>query len=95
MQYETTVPFEKQAMVDAFPQLIERLQKSDSNALFNVTKDLSKILIRFLPMDQLLPFLHTLMEGLKDPHDFSSSGVCVVLNALIKARGGELTAEVS
>ena len=54
-----------------------------------------QVLIKFLPVDQLLPFLHQLMEGLKDPHDFSSSGACVVLNGLLKARGGELVPEVS
>ena len=47
-----------------------------------------------MPGDQLMPFLHQLYDGLTDPHDQSSSGVCVVLNDVVKARGAALPAEV-
>ncbi len=49
---------------------------------------------RSLPSDQLLPFLDALQEALLDPQSHSSSGACVVLNSVVKSRGGELHAEV-
>ena len=47
-----------------------------------------------LPSDQLIPFLNQLYDALLDPQSHSSSGACVVLNSVVKSRGGELHTEV-
>ena len=47
-----------------------------------------------LPSNQLIPFLNQLYDALLDPQSHSSSGACVVLNSVIKSRGGELHTEV-
>ena len=53
-----------------------------------------QVVSKTLPADQLISFLDNLFEALLDPHAHSSSGCCVVLNGVIKSRGGELHTEV-
>lgn len=47
-----------------------------------------------IPSDQLLGFIELLYDGLLDAQSHGSSGACVVLNSILKARGSELHAEV-
>ncbi|KAL4234897.1 Mroh1p [Mactra antiquata] len=84
----------KDQMVDALPTLRERLEKGDANVLFSVVNDLSKVISKKLPSDQLKPFIEIIQEGLLDPQSHSSSGACVVLNGIMKNRGAELLKEV-
>lgn len=42
-----------------------------------------------------MPFLEALFEGLLDAQSQSSSGSCVVLNAVLKARGPEVHSQVA
>ncbi|XP_064639982.1 maestro heat-like repeat-containing protein family member 1 isoform X2 [Lineus longissimus] len=89
-RYEGHPEAHKDPMVDALPTLKERLKKGESNVLFSVITDLSKVFNKKLPHDQLVPFTDVLYEGLLDVQSHSSSGACVVLNTVIKSRGGEL-----
>ena len=41
-----------------------------------------------------MEFLDILQEGLLDPQSHSSSGACVVLNGILKARGSEVSKQV-
>ncbi|CAL1544099.1 unnamed protein product [Lymnaea stagnalis] len=84
----------KDQMVDAVPTLKERLKKSDPNVLYSVVNDLSKVIAKKLPADSLVPFLEALQLGLLDHQSHSSSGACVVLNGILKARGGDIRPKV-
>ncbi|XP_064611998.1 maestro heat-like repeat-containing protein family member 1 [Liolophura sinensis] len=95
LRYEGSLPDEKDQMVEALPTLKERLKKTDPNVLFGVVNDLAKVVSKKLPADQLQVFLEGLFEGLIDPQSHSSSGACVVLNGILKARGTEVVKEVS
>lgn len=87
-------PDHKDSMVDALPTLKDRLQKGDPNVLYSVVNDLSKVISKKLPVNQLKTFVDLLQEGLVDPQSHSSSGACVVLNGIMKNRGAELQKEV-
>ena len=54
----------------------------------------TKVIAKKLPGGQLVEFLDILQEGLLDPQSHSSSGACVVLNGLLKARGSEVSKQV-
>ncbi|XP_059158762.1 maestro heat-like repeat-containing protein family member 1 isoform X2 [Physella acuta] len=84
----------KDAMIDAIPTLKERLKKSDPNILFSVVNDLSKVIAKKLPADCLVPFMEILQQGLLDVQSSSSSGACVVLNAVMKIRGPDIRSKV-
>ncbi|BFZ13379.1 hypothetical protein BsWGS_16418 [Bradybaena similaris] len=84
----------KDQMVDALPTLKERLRKDDPNLLFSVVNDLSKVIAKKLPADHLVPFIEILQQGLLDPQSHSSSGACVVLNGIMKLRGGDIRPKV-
>ncbi|XP_069113199.1 maestro heat-like repeat-containing protein family member 1 isoform X7 [Argopecten irradians] len=81
-------------MIDALSTLKERLEKGDPTVLFSVINDLAKVIAKKLPADQLQTFLEVLQDGLLDPQSHSSSGACVVLNGMMKARGGEVLKQV-
>ncbi|XP_060075327.1 maestro heat-like repeat-containing protein family member 1 isoform X2 [Ylistrum balloti] len=84
----------KDQMIDALSTLKERLEKGDPTILFSVINDLAKVIARKLPAEQLQTFIEVLQEGLLDPQSHSSSGACVVLNGIMKARGGEVLKQV-
>ncbi|GAB1601977.1 maestro heat-like repeat-containing protein family member 1 isoform X2 [Argonauta hians] len=83
------------AMLCGFQTLNERIEKSDTNILYVVAVDISKVVAKKLPKGQLMSFLKVLEEGLVDPLSHSSSGSCVMLTSLMKQRGRELREEVS
>lgn len=87
--------YTKDSMLNAFPTLFERIEKSDTSVLFIVAVDLSKVVAKKLPRNQLMPFLGVLEEGLVDPLSHSSSGSCVMLSNLMKHRGMEMREDVS
>lgn len=56
--------------------------------------DLSKILCRKIPSDQLILFIEKLFEGLLDVQSHCSSAACIVLHFCVKSRGNELKEQV-
>ena len=54
-----------------------------------------QVLAKKTPTDQLWPLVLTTLAQLSDPHSSASSGVCVILNGLVKSRGAELHEQVS
>nr|XP_042909202.1 maestro heat-like repeat-containing protein family member 1 [Parasteatoda tepidariorum] len=80
---ETTLNFLKSQIIS-----------DDPSSMFIVTKSLGKFVAEKLPLDQLYPFLRSLVDGLCDPHSQSSSGASVVLNTVIKSKSREIKIEV-
>jgi hypothetical protein len=54
-----------------------------------------QIICSKLPHIQLIHFLDSLLDGLLDAEPCSSSGASVVLNVLLKSKGGELYHQVN
>ncbi|KFM62094.1 HEAT repeat-containing protein 7A, partial [Stegodyphus mimosarum] len=73
--------------------LKQQIINDEPSSLFAVTKSLGKFISEKLPLEQLYPFLRSLVDGLCDPHSQSSSGASVVLNTVIKCRGREIRQE--
>ncbi|XP_069674813.1 maestro heat-like repeat-containing protein family member 1 isoform X2 [Periplaneta americana] len=73
----------------------EKVQTEDPNELFKVTNELAKIICAKLPHFQLIHFCESLLDGLLDAEPCSSSGASVVLNVLLKCKGGELYHQVN
>ncbi|GFN92402.1 maestro heat-like repeat family member 1 [Plakobranchus ocellatus] len=94
LKYEGKAVDQKDQMVDALLTLKDRLKKSDSNVLFGVVNDLSKVISKKLPAGDLVPLLETLQQGLLDSQTHSSSGACVVLNGIMKMRGADIRPQV-
>ncbi|XP_074645058.1 maestro heat-like repeat-containing protein family member 1 [Tubulanus polymorphus] len=94
LKYEGHSDDHHDKMVDALPTLKDRLKKGDSNVLYSVINDLSKVFTKKVPPGQLIQFCDRLCDGLLDAQSHSSSGVCVVLNNVAKSRGGEFHHDV-
>nr|CAD7445664.1 unnamed protein product [Timema bartmani] len=78
----------------ALETIRQQIVTEDPSALFKVTGELARIICGKLPHFQLMHFSESLQEGLLDPETTSSSGASVVLNILLKAKGGELYHQV-
>lgn len=76
-------------------QIRDKVLTEDPNELFKVTNELAKIICAKLPHFQLIHFLDSLLDGLLDAEPCSSSGASVVLNVLLKSKGGELYHQVN
>ncbi|XP_054723118.1 maestro heat-like repeat-containing protein family member 1 [Uloborus diversus] len=74
--------------------LKQQIISDEPSSLFSVTKSLGKFVSDKLPLEQLYPFLRSLIDGFCDPHPQSSTGASVVLNTIIKCRGREIRQEV-
>ena len=83
-----------QSIVNNILSLKNRLTKPDAAALFSMANDLAKVLCKLLTLNQLQTFIFQILNGLTDHHDQTSSGCCVILNAVMKIRGMEFEAKV-
>lgn len=72
----------------------EQIESAEPKLLFNLTTDLAHGIITHLPQIQLPHFINHLMDSLLDLESSSSSGSSVVLNAVVKTKGGELSSHV-
>ncbi|KAI0215332.1 Maestro heat-like repeat-containing protein family member 1 [Lamellibrachia satsuma] len=93
-QFEGAGKSDPDETAETLPNLKEKVRHSDPSVLFNIVNDLAKVLIKKVPSSELMSFLSCLMDALLDSQSHSSSGACVVLNSVIKARGGELHSQV-
>ncbi|KAF5275577.1 hypothetical protein FQA39_LY06689 [Lamprigera yunnana] len=72
----------------------EQIDSEKPKVLFNLTTDLANVIIEHLPQLQLPHFVNHLIDALLDVESLSSSGSTVVLNTVIKSKGGELLMHV-
>ncbi|KAK5646733.1 hypothetical protein RI129_005197 [Pyrocoelia pectoralis] len=73
----------------------EEIDSDKPKILFNLTTDLSNVIVEHLPPVQLPYFINHLIDALLDVESLSSSGSTVVLNTVIKSKGEDLSMNVS
>jgi len=81
--------------LQAAPELRRNMLVEEVNKQFALVHKLSQIIAALLAPEELSPFLLSCIEGLRDSVTTSSSGTCVILNGILKARGEELGEQVS
>lgn len=79
---------------DTLQHIVSNITTSEPKLLYNLTTDLAHIISINTPQAQLPHFVHGLLEALIDCEEASSLGSSVVLNAILKSKGGELHAHV-
>jgi len=94
LRHQGSSPDHQEPLIEALPKLKDKLQRGDPNSLFSVANDLANVMVKHVPADQLQSLIKQLLDGLTDPHANSSSGVCVILNSLLKSRGSQLHTEI-
>ncbi|XP_071811966.1 maestro heat-like repeat-containing protein family member 1 isoform X2 [Apostichopus japonicus] len=95
LRYEGKAADYEDKLVEALTILKQRSDTSDPQGLFNNISDLSKVLAKKIPQDQLQAFVFLLIEGLLDAQSHCSSGTCVVMNTMFKTRGSEMMGYVA
>lgn len=76
------------------PELRGKMEDAEIHEQFVIVHQLSTIVGKLLPSDELSSFLVHCFDGLVDPNPSSSSGTCVMINTILKLRGEELANEV-
>eukprot|EP00056_Hartaetosiga_gracilis_P010973 m.164139 g.164139 ORF g.164139 m.164139 type:complete len:1643 (-) comp13422_c0_seq2:1128-6056(-) len=87
-------PNDEDVVILAMTKLQERAENGESQALFSLVNDLSKVLAKKISSDELMDILYPLIQSLTDRFTDSGDGCCVVINGLFKLRGAELGTEV-
>lgn len=78
-----------------FKTFKERITTEELNEQFSAIHEMSRVLSVVTTKEELPELLLSSLKGLNDSQLSSTSGTCVVLNGLIKARGVELLPKVS
>ncbi|PRP83406.1 hypothetical protein PROFUN_09434 [Planoprotostelium fungivorum] len=78
----------------SFGDFRNRIDTEELNEQFSIAHEMSRELSKLVNRDELPQLLANLLVGLTDVETSSTSGACVVLNGMIKLRGGELLAKV-
>ncbi|XP_034409167.1 maestro heat-like repeat-containing protein family member 1 isoform X2 [Cyclopterus lumpus] len=76
--------------VDSLLPLKDRLENPDHSILYKTCSDLTKVMSKRLPQDQLTTLVFMLFEGLADSQANCCRASSVILNTLLKNRGGGL-----
>uniref|UniRef100_A0A4W6EG92 Maestro heat-like repeat family member 1 n=1 Tax=Lates calcarifer TaxID=8187 RepID=A0A4W6EG92_LATCA len=74
--------------VDGLLPLKDRLQNPDHSILYKTCSDLTKVMSKRLPQQQLTTLVFMLFEGLVDSQTNCCRASSVILNTLLKNRGG-------
>eukprot|EP01116_Phalansterium_solitarium_P016259 TRINITY_DN3745_c0_g1_i3.p1 TRINITY_DN3745_c0_g1~~TRINITY_DN3745_c0_g1_i3.p1 ORF type:complete len:1692 (-),score=828.04 TRINITY_DN3745_c0_g1_i3:272-5347(-) len=77
-------------LLTVFNDYRERIGTDELNEQFSCIHEMSRALAKLVTVGELPELLLSLLKGLTDHQLPSTSGTCVVLNGLIKARGKEL-----
>ncbi|XP_037308997.2 maestro heat-like repeat-containing protein family member 1 isoform X1 [Pungitius pungitius] len=76
--------------VDSLLLLKDRLDNPDPSVLYKTCSDLTKVMSKRLPQEQLTALVFMLFEGLVDSQPNCCRASSVILNTLLKNRGGGL-----
>ncbi|XP_004568167.3 maestro heat-like repeat-containing protein family member 1 isoform X1 [Maylandia zebra] len=80
----------KDESVDSLLLLKDRLENPDHSVLYKTCSDLTKVMSKRLPQQQLTTLVFMLFEGLVDSQTNCCRASTVILNTLLKNRGGGL-----
>uniref|UniRef100_A0A8C4D9K4 Maestro heat-like repeat family member 1 n=1 Tax=Dicentrarchus labrax TaxID=13489 RepID=A0A8C4D9K4_DICLA len=80
----------KDEAVDSLLPLKDRLENPDHSVLYKTCSDLTKVMSKRLPQQQLSTLVFMLFEGLVDSQTNCCRASSVILNTLLKNRGGGL-----
>ncbi|XP_041843751.1 maestro heat-like repeat-containing protein family member 1 isoform X2 [Melanotaenia boesemani] len=80
----------KDESVENLLPLKERLENPDHSVLYKTCSDLTKVMTKRLPQPQLTTLVFMLFEGLVDSQTNCCRASSVILNTLLKNRGGGL-----
>jgi hypothetical protein len=94
LRVSTCDPGVPDQMVDAVTLLRDRAESDEANILYSLVNDLSKVFCKKVADRNLWPLMTFLLEGLVDSQAHSSSAACVVLNNIVKLRGGSLGEQI-
>ncbi|XP_064410089.1 maestro heat-like repeat-containing protein family member 1 isoform X3 [Latimeria chalumnae] len=94
LHYEGFAPDYRDEMVENLQTLRTELAVPDNAVFFRVCCDLANVISKRLPQDQLTPLLYLLFEALVDPQTHCARAACVIVNNLVKTRGGRLHEQV-
>uniref|UniRef100_A0A8D0D6V9 Maestro heat-like repeat family member 1 n=1 Tax=Sander lucioperca TaxID=283035 RepID=A0A8D0D6V9_SANLU len=90
LRYEGFALNYKDEGVDSLLLLKDRLDKPDHTVLYKTCSDLTKVMSKRLPQQQLTTLVFMLFEGLVDSQANCCRASSVILNTLLKNRGGGL-----
>ncbi|CAI8027044.1 Maestro heat-like repeat-containing protein family member 1 [Geodia barretti] len=94
LRVSTCDPGVPDQMVDAVTLLRDRAESDEANILYSLVNDLSKVFCKKVADRNLWSLMTFLLEGLVDSQAHSSSAACVVLNNIVKLRGGSLGEQI-
>ncbi|XP_061112015.1 maestro heat-like repeat-containing protein family member 1 [Conger conger] len=92
--YEGFASDYKDEAVEKLRTLSEKLTTSDMAALYRNCSELTKIVSKHLPQQQLPALVFTLLDGLADPQTSCSCFSSMMLHVLLKSRGASLQDQV-
>ncbi|XP_061806331.1 maestro heat-like repeat-containing protein family member 1 isoform X1 [Nerophis lumbriciformis] len=90
LRYEGFALDYKDEAVDGLLLLKGRLENPDHSVLYKTCAELTKVMSKRLPQQQLATFVFMLFEGLVDSQTNCCRASSVILNTLLKNRGGGL-----
>ncbi|XP_034729707.1 maestro heat-like repeat-containing protein family member 1 isoform X1 [Etheostoma cragini] len=90
LRYEGFALNYKDEGVDSLLRLKERLDNPDHTVLYKTCSELTKVMSKRLPQQQLATLVFMLFEGLVDSQTNCCRASSVILNTLLKNRGGGL-----
>ncbi|XP_033836281.1 maestro heat-like repeat-containing protein family member 1 isoform X2 [Periophthalmus magnuspinnatus] len=90
LRYEGFALDYKDEGVDSLLQLKESLENPDHAVLYKTCSDITKVMSKRLPQHQLTTLIFMLFEGLVDSQANCCRASSVILNTLLKNRGGGL-----
>uniref|UniRef100_A0AAV2MBF0 Uncharacterized protein n=1 Tax=Knipowitschia caucasica TaxID=637954 RepID=A0AAV2MBF0_KNICA len=90
LRYEGFALDYKDEGVDSLLQLKENLEHPDHAILYKTCSDITKVMSKRLPQQQLTTLIFMLFEGLVDSQINCCRASSVILNTLLKNRGGGL-----
>ncbi|EGG22616.1 hypothetical protein DFA_04746 [Cavenderia fasciculata] len=68
----------------------ETITTTDVNEQFQSLLEVASVIAKMMPLDELPKFLEQSLKGLQDLQTYSTNGTCIIINGLVKSRGGEL-----
>uniref|UniRef100_A0A3Q1JK79 Uncharacterized protein n=1 Tax=Anabas testudineus TaxID=64144 RepID=A0A3Q1JK79_ANATE len=90
LRYEGFSQDYKDEAVDSLLPLKDKLDNPDHSVLYKTCSDLTKVMSKRLPQQQLTTVVFMLFEGLVDSQTNCCRASSVILNTLLKNRGGGL-----